>query len=53
MSFAGADAPWLKLNKWCFAPQNMTKTDKDDTQVVPRLLTVLYYVNRMGQVCAM
>jgi hypothetical protein len=31
----------------------MTKTDTDDTQIVSRLLTVLYYVNRMGQVCAM
>jgi hypothetical protein len=34
-------------------PEHMTKTDKDNTQIVSRLLTVLYFLNKVSETCAM
>jgi hypothetical protein len=37
--------------QWFSAPQNMTETDEDTTQIVSRLLTALYCVNIIGDIC--
>jgi hypothetical protein len=42
-----------KVRQWFGAPQNMTKTDMDNTQIVSRPLTVLYCVNIIGGICSM
>jgi hypothetical protein len=42
-----------RIFQWFSAPQNMTETDEDTTQIISRLLAAVYCVNIIGDICTL